>query len=294
MSRPEPWLHSPKSTAEIINKYDFKFKKSFGQNFLIDSNIISKIIGAADVQADDFILEIGPGIGTLTQHLAYSAGEVVSVEIDSRLIPVLEDTLSGYDNVSVINEDVLKADIKGVIDEKSPEKRIKVIANLPYYVTTPVIMELLNICDRIESITIMVQKEVAERMAASPGTKDYGALSLAVNYFSEPKKITDVSPNCFMPRPDVTSAVIQLDIKEKKQAVKDERLMFKIVKAAFGQRRKTLLNSLKNSGEFSLTKEQWEDIFRESGIAPGVRGETLSLEQFAALSDAVIRFIKKD
>ena len=290
MSRPEPWLHSPKFTAEIINKYDFKFKKSFGQNFLIDSNIINKIIGAADVQADDFILEIGPGIGTLTQHLAYSAGKVVSVEIDSRLIPVLEDTLNGYENAEIINEDILKADIKGIIDERSSGKRIKVIANLPYYVTTPVIMELLAICDKISSITVMVQKEVADRMAASPGTKDYGALSLAVNYFSEPKKITDVSPNCFMPRPDVTSSVIQLNIKENRQAVKDERMMFKIIKAAFGQRRKTLLNSLKNSDGFHLSKSQWEEVFREAGVEPGVRGETLSLEQFADLSDAAIKY----
>ena len=290
MSRPEPWLHSPKFTAEIINKYDFRFKKSFGQNFLIDSNIINKIIGAADVQADDFILEIGPGIGTLTQHLAYSAGKVVSVEIDSRLIPVLEDTLNGYENAEIINEDILKADIKGIIDERSSGKRIKVIANLPYYVTTPVIMELLAICDKISSITVMVQKEVADRMAASPGTKDYGALSLAVNYFSEPKKITDVSPNCFMPRPDVTSSVIQLNIKENRQAVKDERMMFKIIKAAFGQRRKTLLNSLKNSDGFHLSKSQWEEVFREAGVEPGVRGETLSLEQFADLSDAAIKY----
>ena len=292
MSRPEPWLHSPKFTAEIINKYDFRFKKSFGQNFLIDSNIISKIIGAADVQADDFILEIGPGIGTLTQHLAYSAGKVVSVEIDSRLIPVLEDTLNGYENAEIINEDILKADIKGIIDERSSGKRIKVIANLPYYVTTPVIMELLAICDKISSITVMVQKEVADRMAASPGTKDYGALSLAVNYFSEPKKITDVSPNCFMPRPDVTSSVIQLNIKENRQAVKDERMMFKIIKAAFGQRRKTLLNSLKNSDGFHLSKSQWEEVFREAGVEPGVRGETLSLEQFADLSDAAIKYME--
>lgn len=291
MSRPEPWLHSPKFTAEIINKYDFRFKKSFGQNFLIDSNIISKIIGAADVQADDFILEIGPGIGTLTQHLAYSSGKVVSIEIDSRLIPVLEDTLSGYGNVEVINEDILKTDIKGIIDERSSGKRIKVIANLPYYVTTPVIMELLGICDKISSITVMVQKEVAERMAASPGTKDYGALSLAVNYFSEPKKITDVSPNCFMPRPDVTSSVIQLNIKEGRQAVKDERMMFKIIKAAFGQRRKTLLNSLKNSEAFPMSKAQWEKIFMECGIESGVRGEALSLEQFAALSDAAVKYM---
>ena len=292
MSRPEPWLHSPKFTAEIINKYDFRFKKSFGQNFLIDSNIINKIIGAADVQADDFILEIGPGIGTLTQHLAYSAGKVVSVEIDSRLIPVLEDTLNGYENAEIINEDILKADIKGIIDERSSGKRIKVIANLPYYVTTPVIMELLAICDKISSITVMVQKEVADRMAASPGTKDYGALSLAVNYFSEPKKITDVSPNCFMPRPDVTSSVIQLNIKENRQAVKDERMMFKIIKAAFGQRRKTLLNSLKNSDGFHLSKSQWEEVFREAGVEPGVRGETLSLEQFADLSDAAIKYME--
>ena len=291
MSRVEPWLHSPKATAEIINKYAFRFKKSFGQNFLIDSNVIKKIISAADIKADDFILEIGPGIGTLTQHLAFSAGNVAAVEIDDRLIPVLDETLAGYDNVTVINEDVLNVDLEKLVSERSPGKRIKVIANLPYYVTTPVIMELLKISGLIRSITIMVQKEVADRMAADPGTKDYGALSLAVEYYCGVKKITDVSPNCFMPRPEVTSSVIQLNIRDEKQPVKDERLMFKLIKAAFAQRRKTLLNSLRNSGEFNLTKEQWEEALEKLGIEPSVRGEKLKLEDFVKLADEIMNFL---
>ncbi len=282
-----PWLHTPKATAETVKQFDFRFKKSFGQNFLIDSNIIDKIIDSAKIRSDDFILEIGPGIGTLTQHLAYHAGAVAAVEIDSRLIPVLEHTLSGYDNVAIINEDILKVDIQALLDEHGVQKPIKVIANLPYYVTTPVIMELLEKRIPIESITIMIQREVADRISAPAGTKNYGALSLAVNYFSTPCKIIDVSPNCFMPRPEVTSSVIQLCIKKERIPVADEAFMFKVIRAAFSQRRKTLINSLKNYGEFNLSKQQWEKILSACSIAPEIRGETLTLADFARLSDEI-------
>ena len=287
----EPWLTSPKATAEIVKKYDFKFRKSFGQNFLIDSNVVKKITDAADIKDDDVVLEIGPGIGTLTQHLAYAAGKVIAVEIDNRLIPVLEETLAPYDNIELINEDILKLDLDELLTTHKGSGRIKVIANLPYYVTTPVVTELLERSTLIESLTVMVQKEVAQRMDASAGTKDYGALTLAVRYYSEPHKITDVSPNCFMPRPDVTSAVIQLNIKKERITVADEKLMFKIIKASFGQRRKTLLNSLKNS-DIAISKEQWESILESAGISAGVRGETLSLEDFARLADEAQKHLK--
>ena len=287
----EPWLTSPKATAEIVKKYDFKFRKSFGQNFLIDSNVVKKITDAADIKDDDVVLEIGPGIGTLTQHLAYAAGKVIAVEIDNRLIPVLEETLAPYDNIELINEDILKLDLDELLTTHKGPGRIKVIANLPYYVTTPVVTELLERSTLIESLTVMVQKEVAQRMDASAGTKDYGALTLAVRYYSEPHKITDVSPNCFMPRPDVTSAVIQLNIKKERITVADEKLMFKIIKASFGQRRKTLLNSLKNS-DIAISKEQWESILERAGISAGVRGETLSLEDFARLADEAQKHLK--
>ena len=287
----EPWLTSPKATAEIVKKYDFKFRKSFGQNFLIDSNVVKKITDAADIKDDDVVLEIGPGIGTLTQHLAYAAGKVIAVEIDNRLIPILEETLAPYDNIELINEDILKLDLDELLTTHKGSGRIKVIANLPYYVTTPVVTELLERSTLIESLTVMVQKEVAQRMDASAGTKDYGALTLAVRYYSEPHKITDVSPNCFMPRPDVTSAVIQLNIKKERITVADEKLMFKIIKASFGQRRKTLLNSLKNS-DIAISKEQWESILERAGISAGVRGETLSLEDFARLADEAQKHLK--
>ena len=287
----EPWLTSPKATAEIVKKYDFKFRKSFGQNFLIDSNVVKKITDAADIKDDDVVLEIGPGIGTLTQHLAYAAGKVIAVEIDNRLIPVLEETLAPYDNIELINEDILKLDLDELLTTHKGSGRIKVIANLPYYVTTPVVTELLERSTLIESLTVMVQKEVAQRMDASAGTKDYGALTLAVRYYSEPHKITDVSPNCFMPRPDVTSAVIQLNIKKERITVADEKLMFKIIKASFGQRRKTLLNSLKNS-DIAISKEQWESILESAGISAGIRGETLSLEDFARLADEAQKHLK--
>ena len=287
----EPWLTSPKATAEIVKKYDFKFRKSFGQNFLIDSNVVKKITDAADIKDDDVVLEIGPGIGTLTQHLAYAAGKVIAVEIDNRLIPVLEETLAPYDNIELINEDILKLDLDELLTTHKGSGRIKVIANLPYYVTTPVVTKLLERSTLIESLTVMVQKEVAQRMDASAGTKDYGALTLAVRYYSEPHKITDVSPNCFMPRPDVTSAVIQLNIKKERITVADEKLMFKIIKASFGQRRKTLLNSLKNL-DIAISKEQWESILEHAGISAGIRGETLSLEDFAKLADEAQKHLK--
>ena len=285
MKKTEPWLYEPKATAEILKKYDFRFKKRFGQNFLIDGNVIKKIIAAADISGDDFILEIGPGIGTLTQFLACEAGRVAAVEIDEKLIPVLEETLCGYENVRVINADILKLDIKKLIEEENGGRPIKVIANLPYYITTPVITELLESEAAIASLTVMIQKEVAARIAASAGTKDYGALTLAVAYHCETEKITDVSPNCFIPRPEVTSAVIRLDMKKDKTAVGDEKLMFRLIKAAFAQRRKTLMNAMRNSGVCACSKEEWEEIFKDAGIDGGIRGETLELEDFARLAD---------
>ena len=287
----EPWLTSPKATADIVKQYDFKFRKSFGQNFLIDANTVKKIIDAADIRDDDVVLEIGPGIGTLTQHLAYAAGKVIAVEIDDRLIPVLEETLADYDNIELINEDVLKLDLDELLAKHKDEGRIKIIANLPYYVTTPIVMEFLERSELIDSLTVMVQKEVAQRMNADAGTKDYGALTLVVQYFSDTKKITDVSPNCFMPRPDVTSTVMQLKIKKERQQVDDEKLMFQVIRAAFGQRRKTLLNSLKNS-DIAITKEKWEDILHNVGISSKVRGETLELKDFAGLADEVRKYLK--
>ncbi len=286
----EPWLTSPKATADIVKKYDFKFRKSFGQNFLIDANAVKKIVDAADIKDDDVVLEIGPGVGTLTQHLAYNAGKVIAVEIDERLIPVLEETLADYDNVELINEDVLKLNLDELLAKNRGTGRIKVIANLPYYVTTPIVMALLERSECIESITIMVQKEVAQRMNAAAGTKDYGALTLAVQYFSDTQKVTDVSPNCFMPRPDVTSTVIQLNVKKERQQMNDEKLMFRVIRAAFGQRRKTLINSLKNS-DIAISKEQWESILADAGIDSGVRGEKLTLEDFARLSDEVGKYL---
>ena len=289
MSRPQPWLQSTKRTIEVLQKYGLRFQKRYGQNFLIDPHVLNKIMSAAEVGTDDFVLEIGPGIGTLTQQLAYSAREVVSVEIDKALLEVLDDTLSGYDNVTIINNDVLKVDLGELVKSKNDNKPIKVVANLPYYITTPIIMNFFENHIPVESITVMVQKEVAQRMSAKPGTKEYGVLSLAVQYYSEPYLVANVPPNCFMPRPDVASAVIRLSSKKEKQPVKDEQLMFKIIKAAFAQRRKTLMNCLKNSSEFNLSKEQWEAILEEAGIAANVRGETLGLEEFSRLADAIVK-----
>ena len=281
------YLGTPSATKEIINKYSFAFQKKFGQNFLIDSNVLESIIRGAEITKDDFVLEIGPGIGTMTQYLCEAARQVVAVEIDKMLIPILEDTLSEYDNVEVINQDVLKVDIKSLAEEKNNGKPIKVVANLPYYITTPIIMGLFESGVPIDSITIMVQKEVADRMQTGPGSKDYGALSLAVQYYAVAKVILNVSATCFMPRPNVDSAVIKLSRhKEPTVNVADEKLMFKIIRASFNQRRKTLVNGLKNSPELSFSKEQIVKAIEKIGKPETIRGEALTLEEFAELANA--------
>lgn len=279
-------LGNPKSTLEIINKYEFAFQKKFGQNFLIDSNIVEKIVRDAGVTKDDFVLEIGPGIGTMTQYLCESAREVVAVEIDTKLIPILEDTLGAYNNVTVINEDILKVDINKLASERNGNKPIKVVANLPYYITTPIIMGLFESHVPIESITIMVQKEVADRMQVGPGTKDYGALSLAVQYYAKPQILINVPPTCFMPKPNVGSAVIKLQRYDKPPvSVKNEKLMFDIIRASFNQRRKTLQNGLNNASNINYSKEQIVSAIEQLGVSATIRGEALTLEQFAKLSD---------
>lgn len=290
MTKPIPRLQETKNTIEILQKYDFKFQKRFGQNFLIDGHVLDKIVAAAQLGEDDFVLEIGPGIGTLTQYLAYHAREVVSVEIDKSLLPILEETLAGYDNVTVINEDILKLDIQKLVNEKNQGRPIKVVANLPYYITTPIIMGLFEKGVPLQSITVMVQKEVADRMSAGPGSKNYGALSLAVQYYAEPYLAANVPQNCFMPRPDVASAVISLRLREERPKVKDSRLLFQLIKAAFAQRRKTFINCLRNSGEFSKSREEWEEIFKELGLDPAVRGESLKLENFIELADRIAEY----
>lgn len=281
-------LSNPQKTIEVIQKYEFAFQKKFGQNFLIDGHVLDKIIRSANITKDDFVLEIGPGIGTMTQYLAEAAREVAAVEIDKALIPILEDTLSGYDNVTVINEDVLKLDIKQLIMERNGGKPVKVVANLPYYITTPIIMGLFESHVPIDSITVMVQKEVAQRMQSGPGSKDYGALSLAVQYYAEPYIVANVPPNCFMPRPKVGSAVIRLTTyKEAPIDVKDEKLMFRIIRASFNQRRKTLVNGLNNSPEISISKEIIAEAIAELGVSPTIRGEALTLGEFARLSNII-------
>ena len=281
-------LSNPQKTIEVLQKYNFSFQKKFGQNFLIDPHVLDKIIAAAEITKDDFVLEIGPGIGTLTQYLAEAAREVVAVEIDSTLIPILEDTLNAYDNVSVINEDVLKVDLRKLAEERNGGKPIKVVANLPYYITTPIIMSLFESHVPLKSLTVMVQKEVALRMQAGPGTKDYGALSLAVQYYASPYLAANVPPNCFMPRPNVGSAVIRLTrFEETPVQVKDEKLLFRLIRASFNQRRKTLQNGLVNSQELDFTKEQVAAAIATLGVSPSVRGEALTLEQFAALAHAL-------
>ena len=281
-------LSNPQKTIEVLQKYNFTFQKKFGQNFLIDPHVLDKIIAAAEITKDDFVLEIGPGIGTLTQYLAEAAREVVAVEIDSSLIPILEDTLSSYDNVSVINEDVLKVDLKKLAEERNGGKPIKVVANLPYYITTPIIMGLFESHVPLKSLTVMVQKEVALRMQAGPGTKDYGALSLAVQYYADPYLAANVPPNCFMPRPNVGSAVIRLTrFEETPVKVTDESLLFRLIRASFNQRRKTLQNGLVNSPELHFSKEQVAAAIETLGVSPSVRGEALTLEQFAALCNAL-------
>ncbi|MBE5942787.1 MAG: 16S rRNA (adenine(1518)-N(6)/adenine(1519)-N(6))-dimethyltransferase RsmA [Lachnospiraceae bacterium] len=278
-------LSNPQVTIETIKKYDFAFQKKFGQNFLIDSHVLDKIIAAAGVTKDDVVLEIGPGFGTMTQYLAETAKEVIAVEIDKTLIPILHETLADYDNITIINEDILKVDIKKLVDEKNGGRPIKVVANLPYYITTPIIMGLFESHVPLDNITVMVQKEVAQRMQAGPGTKDYGALSLAVQFYAEPYIVANVPPNCFIPRPGVGSAVIRLTKWDNPPiAVKNESLMFALIRASFNQRRKTLQNSLVNGG-LSVTKEQVVQALEQMELSPTIRGEALTLEQFAILSD---------
>ena len=279
-------LGNPQETIAVLQKYGFNFQKKFGQNFLIDTHVLDKIIAAAEIGPDDFVLEIGPGIGTMTQYLAESAREVVAVEIDKNLIPILADTLSAYDNVTVVNDDILKVDIQKLAEEKNGGKPIKVVANLPYYITTPIIMGLFESEVPLDSITVMVQKEVADRMQTGPGSKDYGALSLAVQYYAEPYIVANVPPNCFMPRPAVGSAVIRLTrYEEKPVQVKDAAFMFKLIRASFNQRRKTLQNGLHNSSELQIPKEKVVQALEEMGLPASVRGEKLDLAQFARLAD---------
>ena len=285
----EPTLGNPQNTIAVLQKYNFSFQKKFGQNFLIDTHVLDKIIRSAEITKEDMVVEIGPGIGTMTQYLACAAGKVAAIEIDKALIPILEDTLEGYENVQVINDDVLKVDIAKLAKEENGGRPIKVVANLPYYITTPIIMGLFENHVPLKSITVMVQKEVADRMQVGPGTKDYGALSLAVQYYAKPYIVANVPPNCFMPRPKVGSAVIRLErYDEPPVQVEDEKLMFRIIRASFNQRRKTLANGLKNSQELQFTKEQVEQAITECGLPLNIRGEALTLEQFAALADIFV------
>ena len=279
------YLGIPANTMAVLKKYNFSFQKKYGQNFLIDTNILERIISESEITKDDCVLEIGPGIGTMTQYLAESAKRVVAVEIDRSLIPILEDTLSGYDNVTVINDDILKVDIKKLCDEYNDSRPIKVVANLPYYITTPIIMGLFESHVPLKSITIMVQKEVADRMQQKPGSKDYGALSLAVQYYAKPEIVAEVSPNCFIPKPNVSSAVIRLTRYENPPIeVDDEHFMFSLIRASFNQRRKTLANGLANGG-LGLDRETVNSMLEKMGLSLTVRGEALTLEQFAKLSN---------
>lgn len=283
-------LGNPTNTREIIDKYGFMFQKRFGQNFLIDGNVVEKIVREAGVTKDDFVLEIGPGIGTMTQLLCENAREVAAVEIDTNLIPILKETLAPYDNVTVINEDILKVDIPALAQEKNGGRPIKVVANLPYYITTPIIMGLFESHVPIDSITIMVQREVADRMQVGPGTKDYGALSLAVQYYAKPEIVLNVPPTCFMPRPNVGSAVIRLKKHETCPVqVDDAEFMFRLIRASFNQRRKTLANGLSNSSELTLSKEKIAEAIDSLGVSPSIRGEALTLEQFAQLANYFTR-----
>ena len=290
----EPTLGIPQNTREVLKKYNFSFQKKYGQNFLIDTHVLDKIIRAAGITEDDCVLEIGPGIGTMTQYLAQAAGKVIAVEIDKALIPILSDTLSSYYNVTIINDDVLKLDIRKLVEEENEGKPIKVVANLPYYITTPIIMGLYENHVPIESITVMVQKEVADRMQEEPGSKDYGALSLAVQYYAEPYIVANVPPNCFMPRPKVGSAVIRLTSHKKPPVeVEDEKLLFRLIRASFNQRRKTLANGLKNSPELDVPKEVIMECIEELGRGASIRGEALSLEEFAALCNSISRKMRE-
>ena len=283
-----PRLGKPKETIEVLKKHDFTFQKKFGQNFLIDTHVLDKIITAADITKDDFVIEIGPGIGTMTQYLANAARQVLAVEIDRALIPILEETLQEYNNVTILNQDVLKVDLKAIVEQQNASKPVKIVANLPYYITTPIIMGLFEHEVPLESITVMVQKEVAQRMQVGPGTKDYGALSLAVQYYAKPYIVANVPPNCFMPRPKVGSAVIRLTRHAKTPiAVQDSKLMFALIRASFNQRRKTLLNGLNNDASLDFTKEQIQEAISQCDLPPAIRGEALTLEQFARLSDVL-------
>lgn len=280
------FLGNPTNTNEVLNKFGLTAQKRYGQNFLIDSNVLEKIVNSAGITKEDTVLEIGPGIGTLTQYLCESAKKVIAVEIDKNMIPVLEYTLSDYDNIKIINEDVLKVDIPKLVAEENDSKPIKVVANLPYYITTPIIMGLLEMDAPIESITVMIQKEVAQRMQEGPGSKDYGALSLAVQYYSNAEMKMVVSPNCFIPRPNVDSAVIRLDIYDKPPVeVNNAGHMFRVIKGAFEQRRKTLMNSLSHSSAYKTEKEKIEKALLQMGKNVNLRGEELTLEEFAILSD---------
>ena len=287
-------LYNPTNTLEIIKKYGFGFQKRFGQNFLIDGNVVEKIVREAGITKDDFVLEIGPGIGTMTQILCENAREVAAVEIDKNLIPILAETLAPYDNVTVINEDILKVDVRKLAEEKNGGRPIKVVANLPYYITTPIIMGLFESHVPLESITIMVQKEVAQRMQVGPGTKDYGALSLAVQFYADSQIVLKVPASCFMPRPNVDSAVIKLVRHEDAPVkVKDEQFMFRVIRAAFNQRRKTLANSLANSSELNgsghaCTREDVTTALEAMGLPAGIRGEALTLAQFGELADRLV------
>lgn len=288
-----PYLGNPKYTIEVLQKYHFVFQKRFGQNFLIDTHVLDRIISASEITKDDFVLEIGPGIGTMTQYLAEAAREVTAVEIDDALIPILKDTLKEWDNVTVLHGDILKTDICKIAEEKNQGRPIKVVANLPYYITTPIIMGLFESHVPVSSITVMVQKEVADRMQTGPGSKEYGALSLAVQYYAEPKIVANVPPNCFMPRPKVGSAVICLTRHQNPPVTTlDEKLMFRLIRASFNQRRKTLSNSLKNSQELPYSREEVEAAITECGLPLNIRGEALTLEQFARLSDCFVKLNK--
>ncbi len=289
-------LGIPQNTIAILQKYNFNFQKKFGQNFLIDTRVLERIIDSAEITKEDCVLEIGPGIGTMTQYLAEAAREVVAVEIDKNLIPILQkDTLAEYDNVTIINDDILKVDINKIVQEKNNGQPIKVVANLPYYITTPIIMGLVGSHVPLQSITIMVQKEVADRMQVGPGTKDYGALSLAVQYYAKPEIVANVPPNCFIPRPNVGSAVIRLTRHEKPPVeVQDEAYMFALIRASFNQRRKTLLNGLTNAGSLGVTKEEITEALAKMGLPATIRGEALTLEQFGELSNLLrVKFFKK-
>ena len=287
-------LSNPQKTIETIKKYHFNFQKKFGQNFLIDPHVLDRIVEAAEITKEDCVLEIGPGIGTMTQYLAEAAREVAAVEIDKKLIPILGETLSEYDNVTIINEDILKVDIGALALERNAGKPIKVVANLPYYITTPIIMGLFESHVPIDNITVMVQKEVADRMKVGPGSKDYGALSLAVQYYAKPYLVANVPANCFIPRPNVDSAVIRLTRHESPAVeVENEALMFNMIRASFNQRRKTLQNGLKNSGLFPVSKEEIIEVIKEAGLPETVRGEALTLEQFARLSNLMNKKINK-